>query len=110
MRLQRHIEDDDRHLRDGERAKWNKAADDLKLLKEELDGFSPSSFDPDQYIKRNELNLYVTRTELNNTLDGYATKNWVLQILGSYDFPQMDLSKYLKISDFHTYFTDNIRD
>lgn len=64
-RLQKHIEDDTRHITDEERYKWNKTYNDLKALKEDIeDGVVGGG------ISINDVRDYLESMN-------YATKTWV---------------------------------
>ena len=98
MRLQRHIEDDDRHLRDGEREKWNKTANDFKLLKEDL-GDIQTAINQKTKLSEFENDVpFLKRSDLDNL--NFATIAYVDQRFNSIATP--DLSSYLRISQLDT--------
>ena len=84
-RLQKHIEDDTRHITDEERYKWNKTYNDLKALKEDIeDGVVAGG------ISINDVRDYLESMN-------YATKTWVNEqgFLKDFDVQQL-INLYLQ--------------
>lgn len=84
-RLQKHIEDDTRHITDEERYKWNKTYNDLKALKEDIeDGVVGGG------ISINDVRDYLESMN-------YATKTWVNEqgFLKDFDVQQL-INLYLQ--------------
>lgn len=97
-RLQKHVEDDTRHITDEERYKWNKASNDLKALKEDIDdgtiGGGNEKTKLSEFI--NDV-PYVTEANLIGRLGSYATQDWVNLMLKNVN--PTDSSNYIKTTD-----------
>lgn len=105
-RLQKHIEDDVRHITDEERYKWNKGIYDLKALKEDINDGTIGGGGLD----KDELALYLT-THKYATQDwvegkGYQTEsqvNWLITTWFETKFGTADFGKLAKLSDLEGY-------
>ena len=105
-RLQKHIEDDTRHITDEERYKWNKTYNDLKALKEDINDGTIGGGGLD----KDELALYLT-THKYATQDwvegkGYQTEsqvNWLITTWFETKFGTADFGKLAKLSDLEGY-------
>lgn len=113
-KLQKHIEDDERHLKDGERDKWNKVIYDLGLLKDKVNDLEDdiegggssqnkliSQFINDvPYAKRSDLDEYATQAWVRSiipTISGdFATKTYVSELLGNYYTKSQSDQKYIQ--------------
>lgn len=113
-KLQKHIEDDERHLKDGERDKWNKVIYDLGLLKDKVNDLEDdiegggssqnkliSQFINDvPYAKRSDLDEYATQAWVRSiipTIQGdFATKTYVNELLGNYYTKSQSDQKYIQ--------------
>ena len=94
-RLQKHIEDDVRHITDEERYKWNKGIYDLKALKEDIDNGTIGGGGTDKTKLSEFINdvPFVSESSLIGRLDAYATKDWVNLMLASIN--SFDPSRYI---------------
>lgn len=93
-RLQKHIEDDTRHITDEERYKWNKTYNDLKALKEDInDGTIGGGTDKTKLSEFINDVPFVSESSLIGRLDAYATKDWVNLMLASIN--SFDPTKYI---------------
>lgn len=97
-RLQKHIEDDTRHITDEERYKWNKTYNDLKALKEDIEDGTIGGGDDKTKLSEfiNDV-PFVSESSLTNRLGLYATEDWVTMMLKNIN--NVDLSKYISKDD-----------
>lgn len=92
-RLQKHIEDNVRHITDEERYKWNKAYNDLKSLKEDIeDGNIGGNVDLNAVKDLLDQRNYATQGWVNDKLGDYYTKSYIDNHFGN-------LNDYIKKND-----------